>query len=228
MKPDVLVVVMTHPEADTAYARNHHLWAHHGFPILTFTTATHHRVRFPREVLAFGSPQHHGAASLDRFRFLMNDLSRRPHDFFLINEYDSFVLSPELPEKLFEHDALWSNLHHEKPGTKFVSTCFLHPPLFMSRHTLQRVAPACRHEDPSNLGFWDRYLGHICELDSIPMLGFRELGFSINTIHEAHYLDAAAAIAGGAVAIHGVKDPGALQIIEKSFVDRALTTGHLL
>lgn len=217
---NVMTVVMAHPDAAETYARNRHLWEHHRTPVLTYTTADPHHIRFPREVLAFGHAEHHGPASLDRFRYLMRSLSNiaeeRGIEYFLINEYDSFCLSPVLPPMLFA-DCIWGNLHHEQPGTRFISTTFLIPPLFASARIIKRIADGCdKHRDVECEGFWDRWLGYVCEQEEIPMMPFGPMGFAVNTIGDAELPSAIEAVKLGASMIHGVKSENVLLALENA------------
>lgn len=225
---NILQVVMTHPEAMPIYMRHRPIWERMKLPILTYTTASHHPSRYPKEVLAFGSPCHNGPASLDRFRYLIHELSNRckeqGHEYVLINEYDSFCLSPSIPTMLFG-DCIWSNLHFEKPGTRFVSTHFLHPPLFMSAKILHLISGACdTYRDQECGGFWDRMLGYLCEKAGIPMMPYGPLGYSTNTIHAANIPHAIGAALRGALFFHGVKTPEALAAIESAYAKQLCAT----
>lgn len=210
---------MAHPGGMEAYARHHHLWAHHNYPILNYATAgTKGTIG---ETVYFGSEQHHGLASLDRFRYLMrtlsNVMSERRHGYALINEYDSFCLNPGIPEFMLA-DCLWGNLFHERKGTKFVSTVYLIPPLLASAKIIRRIADACdKHSDTDCCGFWDRWLGYCCQAEKIPMVGYGPTGFATNTIEDDKIASAVEAVEDGAIFIHGVKSEKALIAIETTY-----------
>ncbi len=215
----ILSLVMTHPGGMEAYARHRHLWEHHKSHVITYATAgTKGTIG---ETIYFGSEQHHGLASLDRFRYLMRTLANlcdeRGYEYVLISEYDSFCLEPGIPGFMMT-DCLWGNLFHERPNTKFVSTVYLHPPLFSSAKIVRRIADGCdKHAGISCDGFWDRWLGHVCQSEQIPMIGFGPMGFSTNTIDDSNIDSAVEAVIDGAIMIHGVKDAKALKAITEAY-----------
>lgn len=217
----ILNVVMTHPEAHQVYVRNKKYWDHHGWPTLTYTTADTPKSMYPKEVLAFGACQHHGSASLDRFRYLIRSLANiseeRGITHFMVNEYDSFCLTPTVSPLMFG-DCIWGNLHHEIPGTKFVGTEWIVPPLFASAKIIRRLADACdKMMDQECGGFWDRWIGHICQQSGIPMMPYGTMGFSVNTIEDATIPSAVDSIRSGAVFLHGVKSQKSFEAIEAAY-----------
>jgi hypothetical protein len=84
-----------------------------------------------------------GPASLERQKqHLRILLTRFPHQFFLMNDSDSFCLSPEIPKYLYdEPDVFWSNevsdeMHKMPEGYPYPRLAF-QPPYFCSRKVLE-------------------------------------------------------------------------------------------
>ena len=106
-------------------------------------------------VALLGSPVEHrfagrkayiGQESIDRHRDHLSLCLEYPEEFFLLHDADSFCLSPELPEVLYEtarKGVLWTNevvdpRPHETPYRKIA----MQPPYFLTRHTLLKLLHA--------------------------------------------------------------------------------------
>lgn len=103
-----------------------------------------------------------GQDSWDRQHAQLKILLEYPFDFYLLNDSDSFVLTPELPDYLFEHkDVVFSNevKDFRVPGTNEGNhlpegriwpadyhagypLIAMQPPYFLSREALQRLVDA--------------------------------------------------------------------------------------
>lgn len=223
--PRTLIVVMAHGGAQATFNRHLRYWQAHANPILTFCPSDDLVVGHGTEVVSFGRAGHHDVSSIERFKYLLKLLSLRREDYFVIMEYDSLCLSSGIPPELFSVDCIFSNLFHDIPGNPFSATHFLHPPLVFSKKTLSKIVSECeRRKEFDGLGYWDRYLGQICESGNIEMRGYGKLGFSVNTIEPSILPAAIEAVAGGAVMIHGIKTEPVLSSILSRYDSRPNNT----
>jgi hypothetical protein len=92
-----------------------------------------------------------GQASLDRQIQHMRIALSHPFDFFLMNDSDSFCLSPKIPDYLYTDDYIFANAVGEpRPHSSPYPKVALQPPYFISRKNLEKlvaVAPRIRaHE----------------------------------------------------------------------------------
>lgn len=93
-----------------------------------------------------GQQAYIGPESLVRQKKHLELMLRFPHQWFLVNDSDSFCIAPEIPRYVYESDVLWSNvvsdeMHtrhpHEYPnGYDFPRLAF-QPPYFMTRRIIQ-------------------------------------------------------------------------------------------
>lgn len=146
-------------------------------------------------------------------------LEYKDFDWFLMNDSDSFCLTPDIPAYLYERrDVMWGNLvsdemHPRKPDYQFPRQA-LQPPYFCSRQVLQKFvdfAPSLR-PDPTT-PFIDWQMRQVPHIGGIPISNFRDgvscpssdgnsLAWMIQNIVDR-----------GAVMIHSVKTPRAFQEI---------------
>jgi len=83
-----------------------------------------------------------GQESLDRQRLHLQMALEYPYDYFLLNDSDSFCVSPEIPKYLYEESGgvVWSGevtepRPHESPYPKIA----MQPPYFLNRESLKRM-----------------------------------------------------------------------------------------
>ena len=92
---------------------------------------------------SIGKRAYYGQDSLDRQALHLKYLLTLPYEYFLLNDADSFCLSPDIPSYLYmpgSKNILWSNevgdwRTHPSPYPKLA----LHPPYFMHRSVLARL-----------------------------------------------------------------------------------------
>lgn len=92
-----------------------------------------------------GNKAYIGEQSWIRQREQLKILMTYPHDFFLLNDADSFCVSARIPDRLYveSEDTLWSNevvepRPHASPYPKIAAQ----PPYFLTRRSLQRIIDA--------------------------------------------------------------------------------------
>lgn len=214
-----LLTVMTHAGAHETFMRHYYEWQKHGTDILVFTPdEPYPQINVPHEVLKLGRAQHHGAESIRRFRNLLTYLAGKPHESFSIFEYDSFCLSVGIPG--FNPDGLSGHVFRDdQPNRGFVGTYYVHPPLVFSAPTLRRILKSAQHvRDDAECGFWDRWLGWVCEREGIQFQNYlASYGFSRNTIEPPEIPAAVAAVNNGAVTFHGVKTKECYDAIKAAY-----------
>lgn len=207
-----LSVIMGHADAQATFDRHLPLWKSNGTDLMVMCPQDA-VLQTDIPVLALGRKGHHSAMANWRFRQLLEFLTRLRYDWFVVHEYDSICVSPEIPP--CPVTAISANLFTaDQP--EFKGHHFLHPPLQLGPDVLWRILDAMRKlPDDSERGFWDRLIGYACELADVAMVPYGKLGFSKNTIHPEDIPAAVDARKKGAVMYHGVKTEQVL---------RALTT----
>lgn len=207
---NALVTIMAHGEshAQQTFFRHLPFWRAHGLPILV-TCPENSKVAAPASLpmLTIGRASHHDAEANRRFRTLLGILARTEYDRHIIFEYDSLCISPELPDEVLHSRGLFGNVFNALPGdARFTAGQYIHPPLIVDRETLNRLLESAPDvPDESEGGFWDRWLGKLCEVARVKPKSFGDLGYSQNTIEEHHLNDAEMAARDKAVFFHGVK-----------------------
>lgn len=210
---DTKTVIMAHaePAAEDAFNRHLPFWRRHSSDISVMCPLDS-QVKTGLPIMPIGTRGHNGPEANRRFKKLLEILTMMDYDRYVIFEYDSLCLSPDLPQRVSE-PGLWCNLFDEDQPTArgFKGSHFTHPPLVMDKGTLRDIVRRGEQvSDEAERGFWDRWLGLVCELGSIPMRGYGRLGFSKNTITESELPEAVKAVHGGAVMVHGVKSENVL------------------
>ena len=141
MRKDTLVVVHCY-KGDAGLVKRHMpLYKHHGAKVLVLSPEDSPvRIRGV-ECQHAGKAAYYGQDSLDRQREHLKILAQRPEKFFLLNDADSFCLSPEIPRYLYEQsDKVWSNEVVEwRPHSSPYPKIGMHPPYFLRRDTIQRM-----------------------------------------------------------------------------------------
>jgi hypothetical protein len=196
----MFVLVMAHndPAARATYERHKGLYGEH-----TVFSPREKRLGVPNEQ-SYGVPSHHGASSIQRFRRALAICAS--HGEAVIHEYDSVAWGGY---EACDKEGVWCNLFRDTQANRqFKGTYFTHPPLVFRGNALSRVMEIqARVSDNAEGGFWDRWLGYVCEIGGIPMHDMWQagLGFSRNTI-EPHDDNAFKhALAEGRRFFHGVK-----------------------
>lgn len=141
MRQDTLVVVHCY-KGDRALVQRHMpLYQHHGSRVLVLSPEDSPVKLRGVECQQAGKAAYYGQDSLDRQRAHLRILAERPETYFLLNDADSFCLSPEIPRYLFEQaDKVWSNEVEEwRPHSSPYPKIGMHPPYFLRRDTIQRM-----------------------------------------------------------------------------------------
>lgn len=211
MKAD-LAIIMAHRGTEDTCRRHLPYWLESAKRVEYFSPMDAPVKLTPLHV--FGLRSHHGAQANIRFRHAINLACLSKAEWVIIHEYDSLCLG-ELPD--CDADAVTSIAHHDpNPPRPFKGHYFLHPPIIVHRTLLARLQPIMAKAVPGEEGgYWDRWLGYLCEKNQIPIQDLRVGGgaFSRNTLQPAEYATLAGACLGGARIFHGVKSQGALDAI---------------
>jgi hypothetical protein len=211
MKAD-LAIVMAHRGTEDTCRRHLPYWEQSAKRIEYFSPMNSVVKMAP--VRTFGACSHHGAMANVRFRYVMEMGLISKAEWVIIHEYDSLCLG-ELPE--CDPDAVTSIAHHDpNPPRPFKGHWFLHPPIIVHHSLLRKLQPIMARANPGEeAGYWDRWLGYLCEKNNILVKDLKEGGgaFSRNTIQPAEFATLATACHAGARIFHGVKSQGALDAI---------------
>lgn len=225
-----LIVVMAHTDAQIVFDRHFGEWRKHpDSDLMVFYPEKEpcmpdERLRNGVKLIGEGRAEHHGPESIRRFRWMLNLIaSWKQYDRFTVHEYDSMALWN--PGFSTFADDLGANVYRDdQPGRGFEGTTYLHPPLCLTRACIERVnTVAAGIPDSAERGFWDRWIGLVCEKGEIQTYDFltHGLGFSRNTINDGDIPNAVAAVAAGAVMLHGVKTRNCYEAVKSAY----LTTG---
>lgn len=209
---DRLIVVMAHGEksAQATFCRHLPFWRAHELPMLVFSPEDN-PVTTGITTIKLGKASHHSAEANKRFRLMLDLLYDFPQHRFVFFEYDSICLDRRLPLHPKAVGVFGNVFNNSDP--KFAGSQFVHPPLMFNRETIGRILKSCRNiPDSSGFGFWDRWLGLVCDQGRIPMYSYGPAGYSENTIPEGSAL-ARDAVSSGAVMIHGIKTAGVLDML---------------
>jgi hypothetical protein len=132
---------------------------HHGFPIVVVSPEDSPIEKMGGHICRYaGKRAYIGQDSWDRQHLQMKLLLEYPFAWYLLNDSDSFVLPPKLPDYLYaEEDVVWSNEVDDfrKPGETWTGEggpvtwaadyhaghplIAMQPPYFMSRFALERM-----------------------------------------------------------------------------------------
>lgn len=203
---------MAHGEKSAQATFDRHLpfWRAHELPILVFTPEDN-PVKTGLTTIKLGKASHHSAEANKRFRLMLDLLYDLPQQRFAFFEYDSICLDRRLPRHPPSVGVFGNVFNNSDP--KFAGSQFVHPPLMFDRETVHRILVSCRYiPDSAEFGFWDRWLGLVCDTGRIPMYSYGPEGYSENTVAEGS-ASARAAVCGGAIMIHGIKAAGVLDML---------------
>lgn len=163
-----------------------------------------------------------GDASLERQKLHMKLLLEFDADWFLMNDSDSFVISPRLPKYFFHPNVFWSHeasdlMHVRPPDWPYWRLAF-QPPYFCSKRTLVRMVGATarvRYED-IDMKFIDHYLMRLAFAGGVEHHTFHN-GCSCETLSDigrAHMKDC---IRRGGVTLHAVKTPEVIRMMAEEY-----------
>lgn len=178
------------------------------------------------EALALGKRAIIGQDSLDRQALHLKVLLAYQEHHFLINDSDSFCLSPVIPAYLYaEPDILWSNMITDsnafraglcrgpsgEPTKKYYPDGFpklaLQPAYFMSRRVLERLVHATRFVTINpHLPFIDHYMTQLAVHAGVTCKGYTNGWSGPISSHPDMPPLAAEAARRGIVMFHGAKD----------------------
>jgi len=158
-KHSVLVVVHGYSGDQRQIEELMPMYEHHGYPVVIASPADSPITKVgPHICITAGKKCYIGQDSWDRQHLQLKSLLQFPQDWFLLNDSDSFVLTPELPDYLFRDDNIvWSNEVDDfrKPGESWQGNppwpkdyhkgyplIAMQPPYFLSRKALQKIVDA--------------------------------------------------------------------------------------
>lgn len=130
------------------------LYEHHKCSVVIFSPDDSKIEKMGPHICRFGGKrQYIGAESLQRQQIQMKMLLDYPFDWFLLNDSDSFCITPEIPRYLYkERGILWSNevsdaMHTRPTGYPWPQLAF-QPPYFCSREVIEILTKATVAPDP--------------------------------------------------------------------------------
>lgn len=111
-----------------------------GFPVVVLSPLDSPVSIPPHIARHAGRRAYIGGASLLRQLEYFRILLEYPHEFFLINDSDSFMLSRSVPERLYEDRFLWSNeVVEPRPHASPYPKLAFQPPYFLHRSLLTQM-----------------------------------------------------------------------------------------
>jgi hypothetical protein len=191
---------------------------HHQCPLVIFSPVDSRIERMGPHICRFiGHRQYIGQLSLTRQYAQLRALLDYPFDWFLSNDSDSLCISPKIPDYLYEDpNIFWSNavsdlMHQRRPEYPWPRLAF-QPPYFFSRSVLERfVATEGTFPTDPQTPFIDWVMMAGCVQAKIANRNFPH-GVSCPTSDfnsRRHMCNCIAQ--GGAVMLHSIKTPIALQ-----------------
>jgi hypothetical protein len=212
------VLITAHGYAGDAHQIRNMLpyYEHHGCPLVIFSPDDSRIEEMGPHICRFaGKREYIGALSLDRQRLQLQAMLDYPFDWFLCNDADSVVLTPELPTYLFNYgDILWSNevsdaMHTRPPNYPWPQLAF-QPPYFMSRNVAERLVQAAKHVRPDpKTPFIDWCMMAWAVQGRIKHRNFQNgISCPSNDEHSAKHMENS--ILRGAVFAHSIKKPDVL------------------
>jgi hypothetical protein len=158
-----------------------------------------------------------GDLSMERQKQHMKVLLEFKYDWYLMNDSDSFVLSPKLPESWFEPDVFWSHeasdTCHTRPADWPYWRLAFQPPYFCSRRTLEQMvaATALVTYESIDMKFIDHYLMRLAHAGKIGHRTFPR-GCSCPTNHAEGKMHMTDQINHGGVTLHSIKTQEAIDL----------------
>ena len=185
-------------------------WEMHGLPILV-ACPKNSRVSTKHRVFCYGMADHTGPAAIARWVNLLNFLWTEPHDIWVIFEYDSLCLDPQL----YVRPGFYGIDRPNFEGARFMASHYLGPPWTIDRESLRRLRQVANvHHEVYEHGCDDRYLAALAMIAGVPMLNHdRAVYIPGAVITSGHYDMVRKAIRGGGTYVHGVKTQECLNAV---------------
>ena len=147
----------------------------------------------------------------------MKRLLTYPEKFFLMNDADSFCLSPEIPRYVYDKDIIWCNyvrdtLPFNQPGYLGYPRDFPHaalqPPYFMTRGIIERLIAVTDQVKPNEVMPWiDHFMLQLAYAAKVGYERFPDSVAADVDRYPRNLAPALAAIRKGAVFVHSSKSP---------------------
>lgn len=209
-----IVVVMTHGCAGNGFRQNEPYWMAQSEKLIV-VCPTDDPVQTRHETLMFAKSSHAGAETWKRLRITLDELATREWDHCCIHEWDSLFLRSEPMSNGFRA-ILFANA--ESP--RYMAPIYGLPPWSMDRESFNAMhAKARMYPALFEGGFLDRYLAAIAMLAGVPIMDYAVPGYGRAPIRLEDYQEVRRAILAGTSAIHGIKTPDVLELIERSHGD---------
>lgn len=208
------VVIMAHGNGVAAFRRHEKYWLAHKAPILV-CCPENDQVETVHEKLVIGKAEHGGAQAALRLQWLMSDLSRRQWGRCIIYEYDSFLLTPKLPE----HRGFYGICFANAESPKYSAPIYANPPWYFDRDSFDGMK-AKGDDYPGFVegGYADRYFSGLAYLAGIPVSDYSPPGYSRGIIDGGVLIEAERAIKQNhCYAFHGIKQEWVLRAIEQFY-----------
>lgn len=225
MKKDTLAVVLAHGGAQDTFDRHLKYWTDLPADLLIISPQDW-PIRVPHGTqtaeLQTGRRAHNGPESIKRFRKILTTMYGLGYHHYAFFEYDAICLQPAIMPKP-DFSMVGNVFYDTSPGRRFEGTVFIHPPIFWPGDIMDHLMRVIgRYSDEQEHGFWDRWLGLICEKEGIPLTNAMDVGtgFAHNTIEPNHLPSAVEAARKGAYLFHGVKTPEVLAAIQAAYVPK--------
>lgn len=145
MNENTLVVVRAHGDAQPRVRESFRSWTHHGCHVVVMSPIDSPVTLIEENLscLQIGQAAYFGHLMLERLRLELTWMSQQPYEYFLVHEWDSFCLSPEIPKICYSEtykDSIWFNevrdpRPHESPYPKIA----LHAPWFLSKGAIIKM-----------------------------------------------------------------------------------------
>lgn len=232
LNPPTLITVHGY-YGDSAQIKNAlRYYEHHKCPVVIMSPTDSPIPRMGPHICRVGGKRAYiGQLSLDRQYAHFRMMLEYPFDHFLANDSDSICLSPKIPEYLYQKDVLWSNevsdlMHHRKPEYQWPRLAF-QPPYFFSRSILERMlATEGKFATDLQTPFIDWLFMAIAVAGNIPHRNYPD-GCSCPTSDTNSIRHMANRVSvHGAVMLHSIKTPRALQEVASSRAQYNRTQGR--
>jgi len=209
------------------------VYEHHKCPIVILSPEDAPIKKVAGHICRFaGKRAYVGQDSWDRQHLQLKVLLEYDFDWYLLNDSDSFVISPQIPEYLFEEqNAVWSNevTDFRVPGQTYEGITWaddyhvgypliaMQPPYFISRVALEKLVAASEGliADPVT-PFIDWWFLPACKEAGLEHRSFLH-GASCETITQNGVTGMLHAIANKAVCLHAVKSLEIRKMLVKAY-----------
>ena len=212
-------------------------WTHHELPVLLLSPidAPVH-IAHPQVTCRTAGPNdYNGELSVERYKQQIAAIADYEADWYMLNESDSFCLTPSVPEYLYGDPEVvranyanpwdWILMHDDPEPMRTLMThdTAMQAPWWFSRQALLRmieVADAAWDGCPPYAKFIDWWFHHAPHLAGLrhESYGFGGVTWPITGAEGAAAIKHC--ILGGAVMVHGVKDEVALAGVLKAYEEK--------